>query len=256
MSSLTRDEQKVVSMILEDSEPTRAVDLTSDSWESWSQWVESNLHVAQKLFDGMRNKGVSRQQALDAVLKWVADSGDSIWTLESQALSDGSAGAKLKLNGGLPGDEPIAIIDLGIPDPEGVGQVDEDTLMKTFAQVERHFLLCDPEAPLMVITYQEQVDIDDLSPPETRNIQWVSAQTLHETPVRQRDSLMEKDTYESDELRDDPGAPESVSEWEGMFWCQGGLYRAGKEIQAARQSMRMDEALPKPRNNQIGKPRM
>lgn len=242
MTKLDPDEQHIVNLVLQDPDPFRIADLSGESWDSWSEWVEAHLHVCQRLFDQMRRLGAPQSQALEAVGLWLKESGNQAWTLQAQVIQDGTARMSL-----LPNGDPTpveAVIELGEADADGTQELDPKALKALFSQVERRFLLCDPEAPVMVITYQEQADSSDLSLPDTRNMSWVAAESLYDTPPAERDQTMEQDTDESDGLRADAAAPKSAEEWEGMFWCRGELRPAGPTIHAARLSMQMDRALP------------
>lgn len=254
MDDFSDREKQIIELILNDPDPNCATARAGKRWSSWSEWVEEHLHLTQELFDSMRRRGLTQKQALDLAVKWVTDSGLEAWEVQQKGVEGGVFKATVQPHGAGPA--RMFEIQVGEDSPTGTPMLDDSQAKEVYRLVEREILICHPQSPVMVITYQEQVDQDDLDVERTRKLQWISAECLYDTPARGRDALMEQDTYESDWLREDKAAPENAGEWEGMFWCRGELFQAGPAIQANREALRMNDTLPHPKTQKRRAARM
>ena len=222
-------------------------------WHGWGEYLDDNIAVARFVLDALPHAGTQeeRNRQMLAIRQWLVDSGAEM--VETHRHADGAINLRFHMlnqpGQGLDPELTSASLVLTPGQATALGPVDE-TLYQQVLAAERHWVQTAPGAPVIKAFFvgEEETESGDHIQPADANDdgvqcrwEWDSTAAIMDLPPGERTGAMERDTYESDNLRDHEDAPEETRDWDGPYKVEAIVFKPSTPLMAYRQARALDQ---------------
>lgn len=228
-------------------------------WKDWGEYLADTIAparhalatLAQAEAPSKDSKEAGKQRIL-AIWKWLDACG--VESVEMHQEEDGALNL-VWFYAGHPPDalrpnrkEPTRVLD-----KEQIQALGEPSsaLYQQVVAAERDWLTHSPEAPVIRAICIAEEDVGGYIQPaevdgETIQWEWDATDTIVALDPPLRSAAMERDTYESDALRDAGEADPQAKEWEGPYKVEAIIHCPSQKLIAFRQARNLQSNAPQP----------